>query len=99
HVLHVARGSWLIQTAAGSALGRMVIRLGKAAGFRTINIVRRKELAGELKQIGADEVLSTSEDNVVARVQEITGGAMVPYALDCVGGPGVADLVQALAPQ
>jgi NADPH:quinone reductase-like Zn-dependent oxidoreductase len=99
HVLQVARGSWLMQTAAGSALGRMVIRLGKAAGFRTINIVRRKELAGELKQIGADEVVSSSEENVVERVKEITGGAMAPYALDCVGGPGVVDLVQSLAPQ
>ena len=45
------------ETAAGSALGRMVIRLGKAAGFRTINVVRRKELAAELKQLGADEVV------------------------------------------
>ena len=99
HVLHVARGSWLLQTAAGSALGRMVIRLGKAAGFRTINVVRRKESAGELKQIGADEVLSSAEDDIPKRVHEITGGALVPYALDCVGGPGVVSLVQSLAPQ
>lgn len=99
HVLQVARGSWLMQTAAGSALGRMVIRLGKAAGFRTINIVRRKELAAELKQLGADEVVSSSEENVVERVKQITGGAMAPYALDCVGGAGVVSLVESLAPQ
>lgn len=98
-VLHVARGSWLLQTAAGSALGRMVIRLGKHFGFRTINIVRRKELADELKQLGADEVLSSSDDPIPARVQEITAGAMVPYALDCIGGPGVVDVIQSLAPQ
>src|SRR5262245_8277958 len=99
NVLQVARGSWLMQTAAGSALGRMVIRLGKAAGFRTINIVRRKELAHDLKQLGADEVVSSTEENVVERVTQITGGAMVPYALDCVGGPGVVSLVDSLAPQ
>jgi len=98
-VLQVSRGGWLLQSAAGSALGRMVIRLGKQFGFHTINIVRRKELAGELKQIGADEVLSSGEDQIVARVTEITRGALVPYALDCVGGSGVIDLVQALAPQ
>jgi NADPH:quinone reductase len=98
-VLHVARGHWLLQTAAGSALGHMVIRLGKHFGFRTINLVRRKELADELKLLGADEVLSTTEDPIVARVLEITGGAMVPYALDCVGGPGVVDVINALAPQ
>ena len=98
HVLK-ARAALGMQTAAGSALGRMVIRLGKAAGFRTINIVRRKELAGELKQLGADEVVSSTEENIVERVTQITGGAMAPYALDCVGGPVVASLVDSLAPQ
>src|SRR5207253_6977991 len=88
-VLQVARGSWLLQTGAGSALGRMVIRLGKHLGFRTINIVRRKELTAELKAIGADEVLSSVESEIPARVVQITGGALVPYALDCIGGPGV----------
>ena len=98
-VLHVTRGGWLLQSAAGSALGRMIIRLGKHFGFHTINLVRRMELKDELKKLGADEVVSTSDENVVDRVREITGGAMAPYALDCVGGPGVADLVNALAPQ
>ena len=98
-VLQVSRGSWLLQTGAGSALGRMVIRLGKHFGFRTINIVRRKELADELKQLGADEVLSSVDDPIPARVAEITGGAMVPYALDCIGGPGVIDVIQSLGPQ
>ncbi len=98
-VLQVGGGSWFLQTGAGSALGRMVIRRGKHFGFRTINIVRRKELAAELKQLGADEVIFSVEDNVPARVAEITGGAMVPCALDCIGGPGVVDVVQALAPQ
>src|SRR5205085_10374686 len=98
-VLQVSRGSWLLQTGAGSALGRMIIRLGKHFGFRTINIVRRKELAAELKQLGADEVLSSVDDPIPARVAEITGGAMVPYALDCIGGPGVVDVIQSLAPQ
>ncbi len=99
HVLQVSRGGWLLQTAAGSALGRMVIRLGKHLGFRTINIVRRKELWGELKALGADEVLSSAEDDIPVRVKQITGGAMVPYALDCVGGPGVIAVLQSLAPQ
>ncbi len=98
-VLQVRRGSWLLQSGAGSALGRMIIRLGKHLGFRTINVVRRKELAAELKQLGADEVLSTADDNIPVAVARITQGALVPYALDCIGGPGVVDLVQALAPQ
>ncbi len=97
-VLQVSRGGWLLQTAAGSALGRMVIRLGKNLGFRTINIVRRLDLSAELTQLGADAVLADSED-IPARVHQITDGAMVPYALDCVGGPGVTPIVQSLSPQ
>lgn len=97
-VLHVSRGSWLLQTAAGSALGRMVIRLGKHFDFRTINVVRRHALAAELKQLGADEVIAGDQD-IGARVKEITHGAMVPYAIDPVGGPGVVPLIQSLAPQ
>ena len=54
HVLQIPAGAWLLQTAAGSALGRMVIRLGKQYGFRTINVVRRREQAEELLKEGAD---------------------------------------------
>lgn len=99
HVLQVTQGSWLLQTAAGSALGHMVIRLGKHFGFRTINIVRRQALADELKQLGADEVLCSTDDGIPARVQEITNGSLVPYAIDAVGGKGINDLISCLAPQ
>ncbi|TMQ28036.1 MAG: hypothetical protein E6K65_13100 [Nitrospirae bacterium] len=47
-VLKVPPRAWLLQTAAGSALGRMVIRLGRHFVFRTINVVRRHEQAEEL---------------------------------------------------
>ena len=49
HVLRVPPGAWLLQTAAASTLGRMVIRLGQHFGFRTINVVRRSEQAEELR--------------------------------------------------
>src|SRR5262245_22212989 len=41
HVLVVPRGEWLLQSAAGSQIGRMMIRLAKRAEIRTINVVRR----------------------------------------------------------
>ena len=41
YVLKVPRDAWLLQTAAGSQLGRMVIRLGQLYGFKTLNVVRR----------------------------------------------------------
>jgi NADPH:quinone reductase-like Zn-dependent oxidoreductase len=85
-ILKVPPGAWLMQTAAGSALGRMVIRLGKHFGFRTINIVRRKEQAAELQELGGDAVISTSNESIETRVREITDGNGAPFAIDAVGG-------------
>jgi NADPH2:quinone reductase len=85
-VLCVAAGNWLLQTAAASALGKMVIRLGKYRGFRTINIVRRADQVDELRRLGADEVIVSTEGSVPDRVQSITRGQGVPFALDAVGG-------------
>lgn len=96
HVLRVTPGSWLLQTAAGSALGRMVIRLGRRDGFRTINVVRRREQAEELLKLGADAVICTSEESVPERVQTLTSGAGVSFALDAVGGETGSAAVQAL---
>ncbi len=56
-LLAVPRRQWLLQSAAGSALGKMVIRLGKRFHFDTVNIVRRSEQVDELKKLGANEVV------------------------------------------
>jgi NADPH:quinone reductase-like Zn-dependent oxidoreductase len=85
-VLNVPAGAWLLQTAAGSALGQMVIRLAKLNGFRTINVVRRPEQVEELKRLGADEVICESMESVQERVQAITQKQGVPFVLDPVGG-------------
>jgi NADPH2:quinone reductase len=94
-VLQVPRGSWLLQTAAGSALGRMIIRLGREQGFRTLNVIRRPEGVDELKRLGADAVVVAGGD-AQARIREVTQGAMVPFALDCVGGAMGLEAVRAL---
>ncbi|MBX9579900.1 MAG: zinc-dependent alcohol dehydrogenase family protein [Gemmataceae bacterium] len=96
HVLQVPSGDWLLQTAAGSNLGKMVIRLGRKYGFRTVNVVRRAEQAEELKQLGADAVLVSDDGPVAERVGELTGGG-VRYALDPVGGTTGAEAVASLA--
>jgi NADPH2:quinone reductase len=94
--LDVQPGEWLLQSAAGSTLGRIVLQLAKARGFRTINLVRRPEQAQELLDLGADEVIVDGED-VPARVGEITGGAGAAKAMDAVGGPLAAAMAASLA--
>jgi NADPH:quinone reductase-like Zn-dependent oxidoreductase len=86
YVLRVPADAWLLQTAAGSALGRMVIRLGRRDGFRTLNVVRRRAQADELLRLGGTAVVATDTEDLAGRVAELTGGQGVPCALDAVGG-------------
>jgi NADPH:quinone reductase-like Zn-dependent oxidoreductase len=97
HVLKVPAGAWLLQTAAGSALGRMIIRLGAKHGFCTLNVVRRREQAEELKRLGGTAVVVTGEENLVERVQALTGGEGVPFAIDAVGGETGSQVIHTLA--
>src|SRR5205823_12339185 len=57
----LARGDWLIQNAANSAVGRAVIQIAHELGFKTINVVRREELIDELRVEGGDVVLVDHE--------------------------------------
>jgi NADPH:quinone reductase-like Zn-dependent oxidoreductase len=84
--LKVPKGEYVLQTAAGSVLGRQVIQLAKHWGIKTINVVRRAEQKEELKALGADEVISTDNEDVATRLKEITGGKLAYGALDAVAG-------------
>jgi NADPH:quinone reductase-like Zn-dependent oxidoreductase len=100
--LRVPPGEWLLQTAAGSAVGRMIIRLGQKFGFRTLNVVRRAEQAGELQALGADEVVVFDPqrqgfDHLRSEVLRITANAGVRYAIDPVGGVTGSQVAQSLA--
>lgn len=96
-VLRVPRGAWLLQTAAGSALGRMLIRLARLDGFHTLNVVRRAEQVAELKQLGGDEVVVSGTGQVVETARKVTAGRGVPFAVDAVGGDTGAEALDALA--
>lgn len=96
HVLAVPRGEWLLQSAAGSVLGRMMIKLGKHDGFRTLNVVRRPEAIAELKALGGDAVLSSSEGPIEDQVRTIVGRGGVRYAIDPVGGDTGTGVFQSL---
>ena len=85
-VLRVRREDTVLITAAGSALGRMVIRLGKSYGFETIAVVRRPELGDELRRDGATHVIAADPMRLVEAVRDATRGAGANHALDCVGG-------------
>jgi NADPH:quinone reductase-like Zn-dependent oxidoreductase len=101
-VLKVPRGQWLLQTAAGSALGRMIIRLGKSCGFRTLNVVRRGSVAEELRSLGADHVevfdgADSDAEQLVQNIQRVVGAEGLRYAVDAVGGSTGSAVIRSLS--
>ena len=82
----VPKGEYLIQSAAGSTLGRQVIGIARHWGIKLINVVRRAEQKAELKALGADEVICSTDEDVVAKVKEVTAGKGAWGGLDAVAG-------------
>jgi NADPH:quinone reductase-like Zn-dependent oxidoreductase len=98
HVLKVPKGEWLLQSAAGSTLGKMIIRLGNHDGFKTLNIVRRPEAKDELTRLGGDAVISSSEGSIEEQVRAITLGNGVRFAVDPIGGDTGSAMLRSLGP-
>lgn len=95
--LSLERGDWLLQTAAGSTLGRLVIQLATQRGIRTINVVRRRSQCQELIDLGGDAVVCTGDESLVDRVRVLTAGRGVIGAIDSVGGPEASQVARCLA--
>lgn len=88
-------GSWIVQNAANSGVGRSVIAIAKSRGLKTVNLVRRPELVEELSAAGADVVL-VDRPNVAQQIKGATSGQPVKLALDGVGGSSSATLASVL---
>jgi trans-2-enoyl-CoA reductase len=93
----LARGDWLIQNAANSAAGRAVIQIARELGYKTVNVVRRSELIGELRAAGGDVVLVDSE-NLRHEVEDVIAGPPIRLGLNAVGGESALRLANCLAP-
>jgi mitochondrial enoyl-[acyl-carrier protein] reductase / trans-2-enoyl-CoA reductase len=95
--VNLARGDWLIQNAANSAAGHAVIQIAHELGYKTVNVVRRSELIGELRAEGGDVVLVDSE-NLRHEVEDAIGGPPIRLGLNAVGGESALRLANCLAP-
>jgi trans-2-enoyl-CoA reductase len=94
--VNLARGDWLIQNAANSAAGRAVIQIARELGYKTVNVVRRSELIGELRAEGGDVVLVDNE-NLRHEVEDAIGGPPIRLGLNAVGGESALRLANCLA--
>jgi NADPH:quinone reductase-like Zn-dependent oxidoreductase len=89
----------VIQTAAASALGRMILRLGKRFGIPVINVVRRQEQVDLLQALGAKYVLNSSAPNFDDDLKKRAYDLQATLALDAIAGDMTQRVLQALPKQ
>lgn len=76
----------VVANAAASALGRMIIRLGRQRGVAVIAVVRREEQVNELMQLGATACFNSQATDFEARLAEATAKHQATLLLDAVAG-------------
>lgn len=96
-IANVAKGDYVLITAASSSVGIAAIETVKAEGGFSIATTRTAAKKAELLALGADHVIVTDEEDVVARAGEITGGKGARIVFDPIAGGGLEALAKATA--
>ncbi len=78
-------GDTILVHAAAGATGLILCQWGKALGARVIGTAGSKDKAELASRHGADHVILYRDEDVAARVKEITGGKMCDVVYDGVG--------------
>jgi NADPH:quinone reductase-like Zn-dependent oxidoreductase len=90
-------GDFVLITAASSSVGLAAIEMVKVEGGISIATTRTAEKKAELLAFGADHVIVTDEEDLVARVNQITGNKGARIVFDPIGGKGLTTLADATA--
>ena len=93
----VAKGDYVLITAASSSVGIAAIEIVKAEGGISIATTRTAAKKSELLALGADHVIVTDDEDLAARVAEITAGKGARITFDPVAGKGLEALAAAAA--
>ncbi len=97
HYGGMTKGDFVVITAASSSVGLAAIEMARAEGATSIATTRASAKKPELLAFGADHVIATEEEDLAARVLEITGGKGARIVFDPVAGKGLETLAKATA--
>ncbi len=89
----------IIHTAAASSLGRMLLRSCLTKGIDIICVVRKQAQVDDLAQLGAKHIINTADPSCWEQLQAKAKALKATLALDAVGGPMPAQLLDALQPR
>jgi NADPH:quinone reductase-like Zn-dependent oxidoreductase len=93
----MTKGDFVVVTAASSSVGIAAIEMARAEGAISIATTRTAAKKAELIALGADHVIVTDEEDVAARILEITGGEGARLVFDPIAGKGLGELAKATA--
>ena len=93
----LSQGEAVIISAASSSVGVAAFQIAKTVGATVIATTRTSAKRQALLDAGADYVVATEEEDLVARVLEITNGIGARVVFDPVGGPSFGPLTAAMA--
>ncbi|HEY6970038.1 MAG TPA: zinc-binding dehydrogenase [Candidatus Angelobacter sp.] len=88
----------VVQTAAASALGRMIVRLGQRFSIPVINVVRRAVQVELLRGMGVEHVLNSSEKDFPEQLSDLCRKLGATIGFDAVAGEMSAIVLRAQAP-
>jgi len=84
-----------VNTAAASALGRMLLRLSLKRGVPLINIVRRTDQAEILRVLGAEYILVSTDADFDQKLHDLAHRLNATLLLDAIAGEFTQQLVNA----
>ncbi|AEU37166.1 zinc-dependent alcohol dehydrogenase family protein [Granulicella mallensis] len=93
----ITKEDFVVVTAASSSVGIAAIEMVKVEGATSIAVTRTAAKKAELLKRGADHVIVTDEENLVARINEITSGKGARIVFDPIGGKILESLAEATA--
>lgn len=76
----------IVHTAAASNLGQMLVRIAQEDGIPLVNIVRNDEQVAILKELGAEHILNSANENFAADLQSAIEATGATIAFDAIGG-------------
>ena len=94
---HLQEGEWLLVHAAAGGVGSAAVQLGKAAGARVIGVVGGPDKVEVARRLGCDAVIDRRDEDVAARVKEITEGHGADVVYDPVGGAAYQQSTKCIA--
>ncbi|MGK9063646.1 zinc-dependent alcohol dehydrogenase family protein [Stutzerimonas chloritidismutans] len=92
-------GQHVLVTQARHCTGPIAVQLAKALGGRVIATCDTSDDRDFMRELGAETVIVTEEEDLVGRLQKITGGAGVEVVLDGCGGSQMKLLGDVIAPR